>query len=120
MAEMQKPRVERKTAAASCAGFSALHKLSPNSELEPASDTSKTQLGREKRASRADGSVRSGKGPPTTPGRQRGIGGGRERGGGGHDRGGRSTPSNPGGERAKRATGPTSEGSRKSQRGARA
>jgi hypothetical protein len=34
---MQKPRVERKTAAALCAGFLALRKLSPNSELKLAS-----------------------------------------------------------------------------------
>ena len=40
--------------------------------------------------------------------------GGRERGGGGHDRGGSSTPSTQGEERAKRATGPASEGSQKS------
>jgi hypothetical protein len=43
-----------------------------SSSLRP----SKAQFGREKRASRADGSVRSGEGPPTTPGQQRGIVGG--------------------------------------------
>jgi hypothetical protein len=44
-----------------------------SSSLRP----SEAQFGLEKRASRAYSSARSGEGPPTTPGSQRGIGGGR-------------------------------------------
>jgi hypothetical protein len=53
---MQKPRVERKAAAALCAGFSALQKLSLNSELtgaaiEVASRESRHVIERSARAS---------------------------------------------------------------------
>jgi hypothetical protein len=46
VAEMKKPEVDRRTSAALCAGFSALHNLSPNSELKPASAKDAVRAGK--------------------------------------------------------------------------